>query len=243
MLRSFQADLHVHTCLSPCADINMSPAAIVKRAQSLGVDILGICDHNSAENVLAAVAAARGHGLHVLPGMELTSAEEVHILALFDKPELAQALQEIVYRHLPGKNDEEIFGMQVLANADDEVLGFNQKLLIGATTLGVDEIVKNIHSLQGLAIAAHIDRESFSLISQLGFVPDNLPLDALEISPAISPEEALRRYAPALPLVQSSDAHQQDEIGRRRTVFLIEEASIAEIKKALQQQEGRRIVH
>ena len=242
MLRRYQADLHIHTCLSPCADVNMSPLAIVKRAQALGVDILGICDHNSAENAPAVLEAARRHGVHVLPGMEVTSSEEVHILALFDEVEPARKLQETVYRHLPGENDEKTFGMQVIANADDEVLGFNQKLLIGATTLGVEEIVKNVHSLQGLAIAAHIDRESYSLIGQLGFVPDDLPLDALEISPGISHDEAVRRYAPSLPLVQSSDAHKEEEIGRCRTVFLVEEASIEEIRKALEERAGRRIV-
>ncbi len=242
MLRRYQADLHVHTCLSPCADVKMSPLAIVKRAQTIGVDILGICDHNSAENAPAALEAARRHGVSVLPGMEVTSAEEVHILALFDAPEPARELQETVYRHLPGENDEETFGMQVVANADDEVLGFNQRLLIGATTLRVEEIVEAILSLGGLTIAAHIDRESFSLIGQLGFVPDDLPLDALEISPGISHDEAVRRYAPSLPLVQSSDAHKVEEIGRCRTGFLVEEASIEEIRKALEEKEGRRIV-
>ncbi len=242
MLKRHQADLHIHTCLSPCADVKMSPRAIVQRARELDVDIVGICDHNSAENAPATLEAARGTGLRVLPGMEVTSAEEVHILALFDTLEPAQELQETVYRHLPGENDEETFGMQVVASADDEVLGFNPRLLIGATTLGVQDIVQAIRSLGGLAIAAHIDRESFSLIGQLGFVPDDLAIHALEISPAISPDQATRRYAPSLPLVQSSDAHKLDEIGRCRTVLLIEEASIAEIKKALEENQGRRIV-
>jgi len=220
----------------------MSPRAIVERARDLGIDILGICDHNSAENAPAALEAARRHGVHVLPGMEVTSVEEVHILALFDGLEPVQELQEKVYRHLPGENDQETFGMQVVANADDEVLSFNPRLLIGATTLGVHEIVQAIRSLGGLAIAAHIDRESFSLIGQLGFVPDDLALDALEISPRISPDEAERRYAPCLPLVQSSDAHKLEEIGRCRTVILLEEVCIAEINKALRENEGRRIV-
>jgi len=242
MLRRYQADLHIHTCLSPCADVNISPRAIVQRARESGIDILGICDHNSAENTPAALEAARGSGLCVLPGMEVTSAEEVHILALFDALEPAQKLQETVYRHLPGENDQEAFGMQVVANAEDEVLGFNPRLLIGATTLGVHDIVQAIVSLGGLAIAAHIDRESFSLIGQLGFVPEDLALDALEISAAISPEEAMQRYDPTLPLLQSSDAHKLDEIGRCRTTFLIEEASIAELKKALDEKEGRSIM-
>lgn len=242
MLRTFKADLHVHTCLSPCAEVKMSPLAIIKQAKACGVDILGICDHNSAENVAAALQVAREHGVHVLPGMEVTSSEEVHLLAWFDALEPVQQLQEIVYRHLPGENEEETFGMQVIANADDEVLGFNQKLLIGATTLGVREIVEEIHSLGGLAVAAHIDRESFSLLGQLGFIPGDLPLDALEISPALSHEDAMCKYSFSLPLLQSSDAHKKEEIGSCCTRFLLERVSIEEIGKALRGREGRKIL-
>jgi len=242
MLRNYKADLHVHTCLSPCAEMKMSPAAIVKRAKARGVHVLGICDHNSAENAPAALEAARRYGVHVLPGMEVTSSEEVHLLALFDALEPAGELQEIVYRHLPGENDEEVFGMQVVVNADDEVLGFNRKLLIGATTLRLEEIAEIIRSKGGLAVAAHIDRESFSLIGQLGFIPDDLILDALEISPDLSYGEAARRYNPTLPLIHSSDAHKTEEVGRCCTTFFLEKVSIEEIKKALREQEGRRIV-
>ncbi len=241
-MRRYKADLHVHTCLSPCAEVRMSPATIVKLAKARGVHILGICDHNSVENTPAVLEASRKYGLHVFPGMEVTSAEEVHILALFDALRPAHEFQEIVYRHLPGENDEEAFGMQVVANADDEVLGFNQRLLIGATTLRVEDIVENIRSLGGLAVAAHIDRESFSLISQLGFIPDNLALDALEISPNLSYEEAMRRYTTSLPLIQSSDAHNEKEIGRCCTVYSIERASIEEIGKAFRGQQGRSII-
>jgi len=207
----------------------------------MGIGVIGICDHNSAENAPAAVEAARRYGLRVLPGMEVTSSEEVHILALFDALEPVLKLQEKVYENLPGENDEETFGMQVIANADDEVLGFNSRLLIGATTLGVNEIADLTLSLGGLAVAAHIDRESFSLIGQLGFIPDNLSLDALEISPVVTYDEAMRTYAPSLPLIQSSDAHRLDEIGRCSTVFLIRDPGIQEIKMALKSEGGRRV--
>ena len=242
MLKDYKADLHIHTCLSPCAEVRMSPTTIVKRAKVCGVNIIGICDHNSAENTQATLEAARRYGVHVFPGMEVTSLEEVHILALFDTLESVLQLQEMVYQKLPGENDEGTYGMQVIANADDEVLGFNQRLLIGATTLSVEEIVNKIRSLGGLAIAAHIDRESFSLISQLGFIPDDLALDALEISPALSYEEAVRRYSPSLPLIHSSDAHKEENIGQCCTHFLIDDANIGEIRKALWGQEGRRIL-
>jgi PHP family Zn ribbon phosphoesterase len=130
----------------------------------------------------------------------------------------------------------------VVANADDDVLGFNHRLLIGATTLRLEEVVSSTRSLGGLAIAAHIDRESSSLIGQLGFVPDGLPLDALEVSPALSLEEAARRYDLSIPLIQSSDAHSKEEIGRCRTRLLMEQPSVEEIRKALQGREGRRCI-
>ncbi|NOZ87662.1 MAG: PHP domain-containing protein [Deltaproteobacteria bacterium] len=242
MLRTFKADLHIHTCLSPCAEVKMSPAGIIDRAKAVDLDILGICDHNSAENTPAAMEAAQRHGLYVLPGMEITSMEEVHLLALFDALEPVHVLQEIVYEHLPGKNDEKVFGMQVVAGADDEVLGFNQKLLIGATTLQLTEIVEAVHSLGGIAVAAHIDRQSFGIIGQLGFIPKGLALDALEISARISKERAIDKYGSGLPYVQSSDAHRQEEIGRCHTMFSIGDVNIQEIQKALKGIDGRRIM-
>jgi PHP family Zn ribbon phosphoesterase len=133
--------------------------------------------------------------------------------------------------------------MQVVVNAEGEVLSFNDKLLIGASTLPVEEVVKTIHDLNGLAIASHIDREGFSLIGQLGFIPEGLDLDALEISPAISFEEARQRYSPPYPLTCASDAHFIDDIGRGYTSFYIEEGTTEEIKKALMNTDGRKIIH
>jgi len=238
-----RADLHIHTCLSPCGDLEMSPKGIARQARSKEIDILGICDHNSSENVPALIKAAKKYQITVLPGMEVTSSEEVHILALFDALDSAQRLQDIIYAHLPGENDEETFGMQVVVNEEGEVLHFNNKLLIGASTLPVEEVVKTIHSLNGLAIAAHIDREGFSLIGQLGFIPEGLELDALEISPAISFEAAVQKFAPLYPLTCSSDAHYLEDIGKGTTSFYIEEGTTEEIKKALMNVDGRKIIH
>jgi hypothetical protein len=243
MLKTYKADLHVHTCLSPCADLKMSPRAIAERAKTKEIDILGICDHNSAENVPALIKAAGKFKIFVLPGMEITSQEEVHILAFFDKPEPAFKLQDIIYQNLPGENDEETFGMQVVVNENGEVLRFNNKLLIGASTLSVEEIVDTIHSLDGLAIAAHIDREGFSLVGQLGFIPPDLDLDALEISPHISLPEAREKFNSSLPLTCASDAHFLEDIGTGMSSFYIQEASTTEIKKALLNEEGRKILN
>jgi len=220
----------------------MSPKGILTAAKKKGIDILGICDHNTSENSLAIMKAAKKMHIHILPGMEVTSEEEVHVLALFDDIGNALKLQEHVYQNLPGKNDEETFGKQVIVNEKEEVLGFNDKLLIGATTIPLDEILRLIHAFEGLAIASHINREAFSIISQLGFVPDNLELDALEISPSITIEEAKKKYPYNYPITSSSDAHYPDDIGKSFTSLLLQDGTVTEINKALKNEDGRKLI-
>ncbi len=243
MLKLFRADLHIHTCLSPCTELDMSPREIVNRAKIKQIDIIGICDHNSSENSVAAVAVGKKMNVCVFPGMEVTSQEEVHVLALFDEIKDALKLQKNVYDNLPGENDEEIFGMQVIVNEKDEVLGFNNKLLIGATTIPLEEIIRKIHSYNGIAIASHIDREAFSIIGQLGFIPENLALDALEISAHITRKDAEKKFNFNYPITCSSDAHSPDEIGKGFSSFLLKERSVLEIRKALNHEDGRKLMH
>ena len=243
MLRLFKADLHIHTCLSPCTELNMSPKGILTTAKKKGIDILGICDHNSSENSLAIMKAAKKMQVHILPGLEVTTEEEVHVLALFDDIGNALKLQDRVYQNLPGKNDEETFGMQVIVNEKEEVMGFNDKLLIGATTIPLDEVLTLIHAFEGLAIASHINREAFSIIGQLGFIPDNMELDALEISPSITIEEAKQKFPYNYPITCSSDAHYPDDIGKSYTCFLLQDSTVTEIKKALKNEDGRKLIH
>jgi hypothetical protein len=244
MLKQFKADLHIHTCLSPCAALQMTPSAIVKTASEKGLDIIAITDHNSAENVMATKRAAEKIGLTVLTGMEITSSEEAHILALFDDIEKIMELQDIVYKNLlPGVGDMRQFEDQVVVNEKDEVLGFNTRLLIAATALTSHSIVDIIRSLGGLSIASHIDREVFSIISQLGFIPEDLKFDALEISPSTDKETAehLFKDYSFFPWVSSSDAHYLEDIGKRTTSFFIREPSVAEIASAFKNIEGRKV--
>jgi hypothetical protein len=244
MPRIFKADLHIHTCLSPCAELNMGPKAIVAKALQQGLDVIGISDHNSSENVPAVMKAAQDRNLTVLPGMEVTSKEEVHILAVFDSVDRALQLQEIVYEHLHGENDTEAFGLQVVVNEDHDVLGFNKRLLAGATELSVEQVVDSISALEGLAIAAHVDRETFGILGQLGFVPEDLHLDALELSVNTSAEQARRRFPEyaGYAFVRSSDAHSATEIGKVWTSLLLCEPNTREIKKALRGEDGRRVL-
>jgi PHP family Zn ribbon phosphoesterase len=243
MIMAFRCDLHVHTCLSPCADLDMYPSALVGRAVDEKLDVIAICDHNASENVDHVIRAALNKRLTVLPGMEITSREEVHLLAIFDSLLLLKKLQKIIYSHLPGKNDEERFGCQVIVNDLDDVEGFNERLLIGATELSLDDLVRHIHFLGGIAVASHIDRDSFSVISQLGFVDPAIPFDAIEIS-GVSGSAAARKKYPELahhPFVESSDAHRIREIGRRFTEIYMEEPNVSELKMAFAGCKGRYI--
>ncbi len=221
----------------------MSPKGILMPAQEAGLDIIAICDHNSSENVVAVKKAAKDTNIIVFPGMEVTSMEEVHVLALFEDTADVLELQEFIYRNLPGKNDEDTFGKQVIVNDKEEVLGFSDRLLIGATTIPIEEIIRLIHSLRGTAIASHIDRDSFSIFSQLGFIPENLGLDALEISSKMTITEAKKRYPKNYPIISSSDAHYPSDIGKSFTSFLLEDGTLTEIKKALRNEDGRHMVY
>ena len=162
----------------------MHPMALVQKAIEAKLDMIAICDHNSSANVPYVINAAQTSKLKILPGMEITTSEEVHLLAIFDSLSNLTLLQKIIDQHLHGENDEERFGVQAIVNENGEVEGINNQLLIGATDLSLDTLIGYIHQFDGLAIAAHIDRESFSVLSQLGFIDDNADFDALEITPS-----------------------------------------------------------
>lgn len=243
-LRRFKADLHVHTCLSPCSCLDMSPREVVSAALQNGMDLIGVCDHNSAENVLAVKKAAERNGLAVLGGMEVTSSEEAHFLVFFDDDDDLLHFQEHVYRHLDGTNDAQAFGQQVIADDEDGVTGFCTRLLIGATSLSAEAIVAAARSAKkgSLVIAAHVDRESYSIIGQLGFIPPSLDLDAVEISANTTVEEAKKKFPDIeqYAVITGSDSHSPNDIGKRHTWFTIESGTVAEIQKALAGRDGRK---
>ena len=164
-------------------------------------------------------------------------------MALFETADQAVNMQEIIYRKLSGTNRPELFGDQVIANEFDEVEGFNDHLLIGAVDMGLKEIIEAIHNFGGLSIASHVDRPSFSVLSQLCFIPSDLGLDALEfanpekpIEIPCGPDDAVK-----LPILRSSDAHFLSDIGRISTAFLLEEPSLKEIRMAFSGISGRKV--
>jgi hypothetical protein len=244
-LRRLRADLHIHTCLSPCGELSMSPRTVVARAREAGLDLIAVTDHNTTENAGAVIEAAAGTGLAVLPGIEVTTSEEVHLLGLFEAGTDLGAFQAEVYRNLPDLPAKMKFvDDQVLVDAADYVTGFCPRCLFGATGYSVQEAVGLIHGYGGLVMACHIDRDSFSLISQLGFIPPGLGLDAVEVSPRLSTADARAAFGPlgALAVVRFSDAHKPEEIGAATTEFLIDEPSLREIRLALAGEQGRKAV-
>jgi len=244
MLRTFRADLHIHSCLSPCGDEEMRPRAVVNQVMATGLDIIAICDHNSTENTAAFMSAGYERGLTVLPGIEVTTKEEIHLLALFDRQEDCMALQELIYENLPGENVEEVFGPQTVVNERDETIGTNRRMLIGATLLPLEQVVSCVGSLRGVTIASHIDRPAFSLLGQLGFIPEGISLDGLEISPHTSKEEVKKRFQAYqhYSFVRFSDAHCLQDIGKNITHFVLKEATSKEVKMALHRENGRNVV-
>ncbi len=233
-------DLHVHTCLSPCADNSMVPRTIVERSLQAGLDAIGICDHNAAANIQAVGEAGKEAGIGVLAGIEVTTAEEIHLLALFESEKKLQEFAALVRDNLAGTNDPELFGDQIVVEKSGEPVALEERLLIGATDLGVARALEEIHRLGGLAIASHIDKQTFSVLSQLGFIPAELDLDGVELSRQAGSED--RYDIRGLSVVRSSDAHFPEEIGSAFTSFFVEEATVAEIGMALAGKEGRKIL-
>ena len=243
VVRWYKADLHIHTVLSPCADLSMGPRDIVKKAIQNGIDIIAITDHNSCENVQAVKDVAQGAGPVVIPGMEVYSREEAHIICLFRTLAADVEFQNVVYDHLPQReNDPEWFGSQFVVDANEHILRECQKMLAMPTNLHVHDIFSIVTDLGGIAYPAHVDRKSNSLLSTLGFIPHNLPVHALEISKAY--EQAAKEHRilrnSTFSLIRSSDAHFIEQFGDKYTLFKMEQPTFQELCMAIKKEKGRK---
>jgi PHP family Zn ribbon phosphoesterase len=221
----------------------MSPRALVAAAREKGLDMIAVSDHNSAENAAAVIRAA-GLRPMVIPGLEICTVEEVHVLGLFETVHAALSMQDLVYQRLTDQpHRPDLFGDQVVVNEEDDVLGFVDRMLIGAVSLDLTQVVAAIHERGGLAVASHVDRPMFGLLAVLGFVPENPALDALELSRRVDPGRFLaeRPDARGHPLIRSSDAHHPDQVGLAWTEFELESPTFREIRMALKGENGRRI--
>jgi PHP family Zn ribbon phosphoesterase len=245
MLREFSADLHIHTCLSPCASLDLAPRKIVERAKNESLDIIAITDHNTAKNVQVVMRLGEKLGLAVIPGMEVQTREEIHLLTLFaDWPSIA-AWDEEVRQHLPDvRNDPEVFGDQPIVDEEGNISGFEERLLLNSIHLSLEDVKRRVEGHGGLIIPSHFDKGSFSLISQLGLIPEDLELEALEMSPRRGLRQAggIADAALHIPRIVSSDAHRLEDIGTARTVLRLADSSLKELRLAFRGQAGRQIV-
>jgi 3',5'-nucleoside bisphosphate phosphatase len=219
----------------------MVPGWVLAQAAELGLDILAVTDHNTVANIGAFQRAAEDTGITVLAGMELQTREEVHLVCLFDSLVDGGGWEAEVRQHLPElKNDERYFGEQWLVDEYDEVIDKETRLLLVSTDLSVEDAVEGVARHGGVVIPAHVDRPAYSIIANLGFVPPDLDIAGVELSPRITPAEALARFPQlaGLSMVASSDAHYLGDMRARNTLRMAA-PTVDELAKALAYQDGR----
>lgn len=203
-------DLHLHSCLSPCGSDDMTPNNLVNMAALLGFQLIAVTDHNACANTEAAVRAGCAAGITVVPGMELCTSEEAHIVCLFPTPAAALAFErEVARRSPPVRNRPEIFGRQLVLDADDALLREEDRYLLAAADLGAAEAAERVRALGGACFPAHIDREGYSLLSSLGAIPPEPGYRAVEISLRGDVPSLLRDHLELqhMLLLQNSDSH------------------------------------
>ncbi len=229
-------DLHIHTLLSPCGSLEMSPARIIAESKKKGLDIIGITDHNTTRQCREVKRIGDKEGVMVFCGAEVTTKEEAHCLTFFEDTDALDVFQNFLDLHLPDiKNVPRKFGDQVWVDEDEMIAGEEDRLLISALDVHIEEIEQKVHELNGIFIPAHIDRPMYSIISQLGFIPPGLSVDALEIVDVAKKEMMIQTYS--LPrditFITSSDAHHPHQIGMRFTELDMKEATFEEFREIL----------
>ncbi len=231
-------DLHIHSCLSPCGDDDMTPANIVGMAQLKELDVIAVTDHNTCRNCGAVIKAAEGSGLMVIAGMELCTEEEIHTVCLFEHLEDAMAFDAYVEAHSPKfDNDPAIYGRQILMDEADGVLGELPHLLVSASGIGIYDLPALMKRFNGMWFPAHIDKAAYSVIASLGTLPDDLGFRTVEISKPQKIDALCEQY----PLIRStrvvtdSDAHYLWDISERYYALDFDEKpSVAAFLRALQ---------
>ncbi|MFR5601975.1 MAG: PHP domain-containing protein [Lachnospiraceae bacterium] len=238
---SLTYDLHIHSCLSPCGDDDMTPANIVGMAAIKGLDVIAVTDHNSCKNCPAVLAAAEEYGILAVPGMEICTSEEVHAVCLFPTLEAAMEFDSYVYQRLmPFFNKEEIFGKQQIYDEQDQVVGTVPYLLINSVDISFDDLWDLVRGYHGVMFPAHVDKSANSLISNLGFVPPDSRFRTAEVKD-LKNLHRLRKEHPYLNecrIISNSDAHYLQDIHEPDLTILVEEKTIEGILQALLFQEG-----
>jgi hypothetical protein len=231
-----RVDWHIHTTLSPCGSLAMDAGTILQKARERGLDVIGITDHNSTRQGRLIKTENPGNGPVILTGAEVTTREEIHCLAFFDDFLTLDEFQEYLDRHLPGiKNNPDYFGDQVVVNRKGEIVYQEDKLLISALDRSLNEVAGFVGELGGIFIPAHVNRPSYSILSQLGFIPEGLRADALEWVPEPGGDTGLcqRIQSSGYQAVYSSDAHHPSQIGQRYSELALDVATFDTIRQAL----------
>lgn len=229
-------DFHIHSCLSPCGDNDMTPANIAGMAFINGLGAIALTDHNTVKNCSALKTAAKQYGLITLFGMELTTAEEVHTLCLFAEENAANEWNEYVEKHLIKiKNEPDIFGEQLIMDHEDNIIGAEENLLINATSIYFDDVFAPVESLGGIALPAHIDKSANSLLSNLGFVPPDATFKTAELKNINKADSiiAAHPYFKSCKLISNSDAHYLPDINMSENFIEVEELTAHSIINAL----------
>ncbi len=231
-------DLHIHSCLSPCADMEMTPNNIVLMSKLKGLDIIAVCDHNHMGNLKALSKVAKANNIILLPGLELETSEEIHLLCYFPSLSAANKMQDILdqnYKPIPNRKD--IFGEQWILDADDNPVREIENMLVTATNLDLYNAVSTVQQLGGVAVPAHVDRQSYSIISNLGSVPEDLKIRSLELSRCTNSEAFLKKHPEYkdMNLITSSDAHALGMILEKESFIELEELSIQCLIEKLRQ--------
>lgn len=229
-------DLHIHSCLSPCSDEDMTPANIVNMAMLLGLDVIAVTDHNSCRNCPAVYNYAMNNNILAIPGMELCTMEEVHVLCFFEDLNKAIAFDKYVYgKLLKIPNEESIFGKQEIYNDEDNKVGDEPYLLINATDISFNSLEELMKEYEGVFVPAHVNKSSNSLLSNLGFVPPDIEFKAVEINDASRIDELckLHSYFSQCYIITNSDAHNLEKIQEPINYIEVKEKSIKAVLEAL----------
>ncbi len=241
-LSPYWVDLHLHTVLSPCGELEMGAPEIVSAYREAGISLCAVTDHNDIANAPAVREAADGDPV-VLTGMEVQTAEDIHVVVLFPDNGVARDYREWLWREMPPiENNPDIFGYQLVIDRENNILDEQGTLLVQGVRYPVDDVALEAFRRGALVILAHLDRPSFSYESVLGRVPDDFPCHALELSPAVSHAafEWWRERYPDRLFIRSSDSHRLSTISKDRcTVMRLDEPSFAEVELALKGLDGR----
>lgn len=243
-MRWFKADLHIHTVLSPCGGLDMSPLNIVKKALEMKLDLIAITDHNTTRHCRLSVEMGQKYGVAVIPGVELNTSEEIHCLAFFEDLNTSDLFQAYIDANLTIiPNNPDIFGNQFLVDEHENVLEEESRLLIASLTSGVSAVEREIHRLGGICIPAHINRLQNGIFSQLGFIPNGFMADAMEVSCMDGYRDFLHDHPETgnYQCITSSDAHCLGDIGKQTTEFYMQRPAFNEIRQALSNSHERRV--